>query len=194
MSQIAIHKDSPVRSRIHPQNFALYAAFASIFMMFAAFTSAYIVRQSSGDWLDFAVPNIFYISTVILLISSVTIQYSYNSFKKNIERQYKRFLLVSLILGTLFVILQYVGWSQMFDQGIDMKRNLSGAFFYLITGAHAAHILGGVSAIIVAIIHAYTLPFKVTDKRKQRFSLVVQYWHFVDVLWIYLLGFLLFSR
>jgi len=194
MSQLAIHKDSPVRSRIHPQNFALYAAFASIFMMFAAFTSAYIVRQSSGDWLDFAVPNIFYISTVILLISSVTIQYSYNSFKKNIERQYKRFLLVSLILGTLFVILQYVGWSQMFDQGIDMKRNLSGAFFYLITGAHAAHILGGVSAIIVAIIHAYTLPFKVTDKRKQRFSLVVQYWHFVDVLWIYLLGFLLFSR
>jgi cytochrome c oxidase subunit 3 len=194
MSQVAIHKDSPLRNKIHPQSFALYASFASIFMMFAAFTSAYIVRQSSGDWLDFAVPTLFYFSTAALLISSFTIHYSYNSFKNNKEQSYKIFLLISLVLGILFVVLQYNGWSQMFAQGIDMKRNLSGAFFYLITGAHAAHILGGVSAIIVAIIHAYTLPFKVTEKRRHRFSLVVQYWHFVDVLWIYLLVFLLFSR
>jgi len=194
MSSVSLHKDSPVRNRIHPQSFALYTSFASIMMMFIAFTSAYIVRQSSGNWLEYQIPNIFYTSTAILLLSSITLHFSYSSFKKEKELPYKLFLVISLILGVAFVVSQYTGWMQMFGQGVDMKRNLSGSFFYLITGVHAAHILGGISAIIVALVHAFTLRFKVTEKRKHRFSLVVHYWHFVDFLWVYLLLFLLFSK
>jgi len=194
MSSVSIHKDSPVRNEIHPQSFALYISFASIMMMFIGFTSAYIVQQSSGNWLEFQIPNIFYLSTATLLLSSFTLHYSYSSFKKGKEKSYKIFLVISLLLGIGFVVSQYNGWMQMFDQGVDLKRNLSGGFFYLITGVHATHVLGGISAIIVALIHAFTLKFKVTDKRKHRFSLVVHYWHFVDVLWVCLLLFLIFNK
>ena len=194
MKDMTLHTDSPVRNRIHPQSFALYASFASITMFFIAFTSAYIVKQASGNWLEFAMPSIFFYSTAILLISSASLHYSYSSFKKGKELSYKLCLVLSLILGVTFVTCQYVGWTQLYAEGVDLKRNLSGAFFYLITGMHAAHIVGGISAIIVAIIHAFTLKFNVTEKRKHRFSLVVHYWHFVDFLWIYLLTFLLLVK
>ena len=177
--------------RIHPQKFALWAAMASMVMFFGAFTSAYIVKQAAGSWLEFPIPNLFYISTVVLLVSSVTLHMSYKSYVKSYFQNYRNLLLVSLILGILFVILQYFGWMELFNMGVDMKVNVSGSFFYLITGAHAAHILGGIAAIVVAVIHSRILPLEFKESRRHRFELVLQYWHFVDVLWIYLLIFLL---
>jgi len=194
MSQLALHTNSPKRNRVHPQQFSLLVAFASITMMFIALTSAYIVKQGAGNWHEFGVPTLFYISTAVLLLSSVTLHVSYISFKKGKEGLYKSLLVVTMFLGMGFIACQYNGWMEMFANGVDMKKNVSGSFFYLITGVHAAHILGGIAAIIVACLHAFTLKFKVTQKRKLRFSLVVLYWHFVDFLWIYLLGFLIFYR
>lgn len=182
------------RSKIHPQKFALLAAMASITMMFAAFTSAYIVKQAAGNWLEFSLPTYFYISTVIILLSSFTLHYSLKSFKAGNEKRYKALLLISLILGFLFVILQYYGWIELFNIGVDLKGNVSGSFFYLISGIHALHVLGGIAAIIVALLHAYTLKFDVTPKRIHRFDLVNTYWHFVDLLWVYLFIFLLISK
>ena len=101
-------------------------------------------------------------------------------------------LVITLILAFTFIVLQYKGWYTLFDGGVDLKGNPSGSFFYLITGLHAAHILGGIAALIVAVLHAFTLPFKPNERRRVRFSLVLQYWHFVDILWIYLFTFLLF--
>ena len=193
MSTMSINPLS-VRNRIHPQVFALYIAFGSIMMMFGALTSAYIVKHASGGWLEFTVPNHFYYSTVVLLMSSFTLHYAYSSFRKQNERPYKLFLIASLILGLAFVVLQYYGWTTLFAKGVDFKANVSGSFFYLITGLHALHILGGVAGIIVAIIHAFSLPFVVTEKRRIRFKLVLHYWHFVDLLWIYLLAFLLLVK
>jgi len=183
-----------VRNRIHPQIFALYIAFGSIMMMFGALTSAYIVKHAQGDWLEYPMPSYFYISTAVLLISSFTLHYSYWSFTKGKETSYKAFLVVSFLLGLAFVVLQYFGWTSLFSIGVDLKANVSGSFLYLITGLHALHILGGVAAITVAIIHAFTLRYTVTEKRKTRFKLVLHYWHFVDILWIYLLCFLLFVK
>ncbi len=183
-----------VRNRIHPQLFALYIAFGSIMMMFAALTSAYIVKHAQGDWLEYIIPDYFYFSTATLLLSSVTLHLSYNSFTKNKEGGYKSLLLVSFVLGVAFVVLQYKGWITLFEGGVDFVANVSGSFMYLITGLHALHIIGGIGAITVAILHAYTLPFIVTEKRKTRFKLVLHYWHFVDVLWIYLLCFLMFVK
>ncbi len=177
------------QSKIHPQKFGLWAACASILMMFAAFTSAYIVRQAAGNWLEFRMPDMFFVSTAILLISSITLHASYISFKKGKEQAYKILLLLSLILGVTFLVLQYLGWQELRNIGIELTGNPSGSFVYLISGVHAAHILGGIIAITLAVLHAFELKFKVTPVRKLRFELTLTYWHFVDLLWVYLLLF-----
>lgn len=182
------------RTSINPKKFALWVGMASIVMMFAAFTSAYIVKQSGGNWLEFTLPNIFYVSTALILGSSLAIHLSYGAYKAQNEGMYKIGLVIAFILGIGFLISQYVGWTTLLGQGIDMKANVSGAFTYLITGAHAVHILSGLAAMLVALIHAFTLKFNYTERRKNRFELVVQYWHFLDFLWIYLLIFMLTTR
>ena len=103
-------------------------------------------------------------------------------------------LVLSFILGIAFIILQYFGWTELYKKGVDLKGNVSGSFFYLLSGIHALHVLGGIAAISVALIHAFTLKFVVTDRRINRFDLVVNYWHFVDFLWGYLFLFLLISK
>lgn len=182
------------RSRINPQKFALWLAMASMVMMFGAFTSAYLVKQAAGDWLEFKLPTVFYINTAVILASSVALHASVVNFRKGNESLYKGLLVVAFCLGIAFVGLQYVGWAQLFATGVDLKGNVSGSFLYLITGVHALHVLGGIAAIIVAMLHAFTLKFNVTEKRINRFELVLHYWHFVDVLWVYLFVFLLVSR
>ncbi len=182
------------RNRIHPQVFALYTAMGSILMMFAAFTSAYIVRQAVGNWQEYSLPHIFYYSTATLLLSSGTLHLAYRGFKRQDALSYRMLLILTGMLGILFVILQYMGWQALYTRGVPLDGNPSGSFFYVISGVHAAHVLGGISAIFVAIYHALSLPFKVTPQRKHRFSLVVQYWHFVDILWLYLFVFILMTQ
>lgn len=182
------------RFGIHPQKFALWAALGSIAMMFAALTSAYVVRKGAGNWLEYQVPSIFFVSTVILLISSGTLHRSYIAFKSGNESMYKSMLAITFTLGILFVILQYIGWKQLAALGVQINGNPSGSFFYVISGLHVAHVLGGIAALSVAMIHAFSLIFKVTEKRKNRFELVCHYWHFVDILWIYLLLFMIVQQ
>lgn len=181
-------------NKIHPLKFALWIGMASITMMFGAFTSAYVVRQAQGNWLEFELPQIFFVSTVVLLISSLTLHTSYKSFVQNQELKYKTLLVVSLALGIVFLLLQYRGWMDLFSIGIDLKGNPSGAFLYVLTGIHALHILGGLAAMLVGVLNAYSRKYKVTQRRKINFELTLQYWHFVDFLWVYLLIFLYLSR
>ncbi len=177
------------RSKIHPHKFALWVAIGSIIMMFVSITSAYVVRRASGNWYEFKLPDIFFLNTLVILASSVTIQLSYNAFIKGNEKLYKSMLLTTFVLGLAFVVLQYQGWVALDAMGATFTINPSSSFVYVISGMHAAHVLGGVAALIVAMIHAFSLPYKPTQRRRDRFSLVVQYWHFVDVLWVYLIGF-----
>jgi len=177
------------RSKIHPQKFALWVGIGSIIMMFAAFTSAYVVRRSGGNWLEFRLPDIFFVNTAVIVLSSVTLHFSYTAFKKGNEKWYKGLLVTTFVLGILFVILQYAGWQAMNDIGATFTVNPSSSFIYVISGLHAAHVLGGIATLVVALVHAYVLPFKPTIRRRQRFELVCHYWHFVDVLWVYLIFF-----
>jgi len=190
MEQAIIHS----RNKIHPQKFALWAALASILMMFGAFTSAYIVKQSAGNWLEFSLPNSFYLSTAVLVVSSITLHISQRSFVQQKMAGFKNFLVISFLLGGCFVVLQYLGWTELYEKGVDLKGNVSGSFFYLLSGIHALHVLGGLAALTVAVIHAFTLGNHVTPARKHRFDLVVTYWHFVDALWVYLFVFLIISK
>jgi len=187
--EVAVRQQQYSRNKIHPKKFALAVACASILMMFSAFTSAYIVRQAAGNWLEFQLPSLFFVSTGIILLSSFTLHFSYRSFLKGKEQLYKGLLLTSFGLGLLFIAMQYQGWLSMMEMGVPLKTNPSGDFIYVISGVHAAHVIGGITALVIAILHAFSLKFKVTPARKLRFELTFIYWHFVGFLWLYLIVF-----
>jgi cytochrome c oxidase subunit 3 len=191
---VIIKNDSYTNNKIHPKKFGLYISFASILMMFAGLTSAYIVRQGAGNWLEFKMPNVFFLSTFTILLSSVTLHLSYKGFLKGNINQYRYLLLLSGILALAFIVMQYLGWLQLNAIGVDLKGNPAGSFVYVISGIHAAHVLGGLGAIAIAIMHAFSLKYKVTAARKLRFELTTNYWHFVDLLWVYLIVFMVLQR
>ncbi|HJW31410.1 MAG TPA: cytochrome c oxidase subunit 3, partial [Saprospiraceae bacterium] len=176
---------------IYPPLFALWVAMGGMVMMFGSLTSAYIVRHAAGNWLEFRIPNIFFVSTAVILLSSVTLHASYKAFQKGLGLQYRSFLLATLLLGIAFIILQYEGWLQLYKIGVALDGNPGGSFFYVISGIHAAHVTGGIFALTTAALHAFSLPYRPTEKRRRRFQLVVHYWHFVDFLWLYLFLFLM---
>jgi cytochrome c oxidase subunit 3 len=187
-------KTKEKRSRIHPQKFALWVACASMIMFFAAFTSGYIVRRSAGNWLEFVMPNLFFYNTIVILLSSITLHSAYVAFKKMNTKLFKILLGVSLVLGIAFLVLQYQAWIALTENGIELTTNPSSSFLFVISGFHAAHVLGGVVAIMIAFVKAMTQKHEVTPIRKLRLELTTQYWHFVDILWLYLLIFLIVQQ
>lgn len=182
------------RNRIHPKKFALLVSTASIVMMFAALTSAYLVRQAAGNWLEFSLPRWFNWSTLVIVGSSLALHGAFVGFKKGQTGLYRYGLIAALVLGLSFVVMQYAGWLEMAAQGIQLETNPASSFIYVISGLHAAHVMGGITALLVAVLHAFLLPHQVTAKRKLRFELTFIYWHFVDLLWIYLYVFLLMQQ
>jgi cytochrome c oxidase subunit III len=179
------------RNKIHPQKFALLVACGSIMMMFAAWTSAYLVRKAAGNWLEFQLPPAFVLSTVVILLSSLTLHASYQSFLKGQEKPYRYLLLATLALGFVFLFCQYRGWTALSQMGIEIGTNPSGSFVYVLSYVHAAHIVGGLAVLGVACLHAFAQKLNPSPKRKLRFELTFIYWHFVDLLWVYLFLFLL---
>lgn len=178
-------------NRVHPQLFALWVGIVAIIMMFVALTSAYIVRKSAGNWLEFNLPTSFYISTAFILCSSVVFQLSLNAYKAWNAKLFNALLFLGIFLGIGFIVFQYFGWSYLYDIGISHRENVSSSFLFLITWLHAAHVLGGIVALIMLAVSINIKPFLVTPKRLLRIKMVFVYWHFVDILWLYLLLFLI---
>lgn len=182
------------RNKIHPKKLALWVALVSLVMMFTALTSAYVVRRAAGNWLEFSIPTLFYVNTLVILASSITLHAAYIAFKREAELAYKFLLSVSFVLGIAFVVLQYFGWEQLTAEGVPLKTNPSGDFIYAISGLHALHVIGGIAVLAVALIMAFLKGVKQSAARKLRLELTLTYWHFVDVLWIYLIVFLSLQR
>ncbi len=182
------------RNKMHPMQLGLLIACGSILMMFSALTSAYIVRQEAGNWLEFPLPSLFYVSAGIMIASSVAIQGAFHTFKREQAVAYRALLTLTAVLGLAFVIVQYQAWQVMYASGLQLKGNPAPAFVYVLTGLHAAHILGGLVALAVALIHCYKLPVVAAPHRVVRLRLTLTYWHFMDFLWIYLLVFLALQR
>lgn len=180
--------------KIHPQLFALWLSLGSISMMFVALTSAYIVKKAAGNWLDFPLPDLFFYSAAVILCSSIALHGSYIGFKKDNTSVYRGLMVLAFILGTVFVILQYFGWQEMINNGIRLGLNSSGDFVFAISSLHLLHIVGGLGVLFVAFFHAFKLKHRVTEARKLRFQLTLTYWHFVDLLWLYILFFFVFTR
>lgn len=182
---------STQRNRIHPHKFTLWVALGSIIMMFAGLTSAYIVKGSQPEWATVEVPSIFYYSTGVILISSITVQMALKAFKERRMKAYRRLISITAILGTLFIIMQVVGFSQLWNTGVNMRGSGAGQFLYIIFGLHGLHVLGGVIALLNMFIRAYTS--RVRNYNPVSVELAATYWHFVDLLWIYLFVFFVWT-
>lgn len=177
--------------RIHPQKFALWTGMISILMLFSGFTSAYIVRKAAGNWLSFPIVDEFFYSTGAILSSSIILHVAYKAFVNKNYTLYKSLLTVGFGLGMLFVALQYAGWLALNEMEIFVTTNQSTSFFVIIIGAHALHVIGGITALLVSWVLAMKKnTMEWTPKGQLRLELTLTYWHFVDVLWVYLLVFL----
>ncbi len=173
---------------INSAKFGLWLFISAIIMLFSAFTSAYIVRHSAGDWLRFKLPEIFWVNTLILVLSSVAIQLSYFQLKKDNLASFKALFLLSTLLGISFLIGQFIGWGQLKEMGIYVSTNPSSSFFYLLTIVHAVHLVGGIFALIYVLIRALFGHY--SSGNRLGVELCITYWHFLDVLWVYLFVFI----
>jgi len=180
------------RKKIHPHKFALWVAMASIAMMFAGLTSAYIVRQAQGNWRLYDLPGIFTISTAVILLSSLTMIMGLRAFKNRAMPRFKALITITLILGTLFMCLQYWGFTQLYASGIRVDGNPSESFLFIIAGLHLLHIAGGVVALLIVFFKAFRTRIKIYNATG--LEIVAAYWHFVDILWIYLFVFFLVNK
>lgn len=184
-------EDQNSRTGVHPLKFSLWLIIISIIMMFAAFTSAYIVRREEGNWLEFDLPNILLINTFIIVLSSVSMQLAHNAAKHNSMGKLKLMLLITLGLGTAFLVGQWYGWADLVQNNIyfgGTGSNPSGSFLYVLTGVHGFHLVTGL--IFVLIVFMSSLKFKIHSKNMLRIQLCTVYWHFLGGLWLYLYIFL----
>jgi cytochrome c oxidase subunit 3 len=161
----------------------------AVVMMFAAFTSALIVRKGSSlDWQSFTLPSILYFNTLVLVASSVTLEIAcrrvtvFMGVLKSQDESPARWLYVTLFLGLLFVVGQYVAWLQLRSEGLYLATNPSSSFFYLLTAVHALHVLGGLGGIIYVI-----RKLSKSALRRNQLVATARYWHFMGILWLYLL-------
>jgi len=175
------------RNRMHPHKFTLWVAIGSIIMMFAGLTSAFIVKSNQTNWVPVSIPKVFWISTAVIIISSITIQVALRSFKQREMGQYRILVGTTFLLGIAFIVLQWLGFQDLWAQKITFKGAGAGQFLYVIFGLHAIHVVGGIIALIIMFIKAFTGNIKLYSAVPVEVAAI--YWHFVDVLWIYLLLF-----
>ena len=172
-----------------PSSSAIWVVMFAVMMMFAAFTSALFVRKGASlDWRSFTLPSILYFNTLLLVASSITLEVARRriaTFMGGLKSQAEspaRWLYVTLFLGLLFVAGQYVAWLQLRSEGLYLATNPSSSFFYLLTAAHALHVLGGLGGLIYVI-----RKLNKSVLRRNQLVATARYWHFMGILWLYLL-------
>jgi cytochrome c oxidase subunit 3 len=173
----------------------IYLALASITMFFMALASALLVRRGTGtDWQQLALPRMVWFNTALLIASSLTLEVARRSLEGFSVRAFRAWWGVTTILGTAFLAGQIVAWRQMADAGVFLATSPSSSFFYLLTGAHGLHLLGGVLALLYVALR----PWPDDPEGLVRRSLAAQvsgvYWHFMDGLWVFLLVLMTFGR
>jgi cytochrome c oxidase subunit 3 len=158
----------------------------SIFMFFMALTSAFLVRRTSSDWVPVHLPLVVWLNTVILLASSATLELA----RKRIATDLKGFRTlwrITTLLGILFLIGQLFAWRQLVAQGVYVSVNPASSFFYIFTGAHGLHIVGGVAALLYVLFRTFE---NANLSRELAAEITSYYWHFMDGLWLFLLALL----
>ena len=152
----------------------------SVVMLFAALTSAYVVKQADGNWLQYELPKVFWYNTALLLISSATMHWSYVSAKNDNIKNLKTGILATAVFGIAFLIGQYIGWQALVDAKVYFVGNASGSFTYIFTGVHAVHLISGVIVLLVNTYRAFNN--KIHSQRMVSIEICATYWHFLDAL------------
>jgi len=172
------------KNKLHAKEFLLWGFMVSVFMIFAGLTSAVIVRRADGNWLEYVLPSAFWWSTALVLLSSISLQWSVGRARRDKLRQLKIGLILTLVMGLLFLLSQWMAFRQMVDVGLYVVGNPSTSFLYVITGLHALHMLSAV--VVLFVIFARVFQYKVHSKNMLSIRLGTLYWHFLGLLWIYL--------
>ena len=174
----------------------LLFSMVSMTMMFGGLTSAFVVSKSRVDWLkDFQLPSAFYFSTIAIIGCSLTFYLAKKAIKKNNRSKTTVFLLSTLFLGLLFVVLQFVGFRQIVDAGYYFTgsgSSITSTFLYVVTIVHLIHLAGGVIALLIIIYNHFKQ--KYNSSQTLGIELGAMYWHFLDLLWVYLFLFLYFFK
>jgi cytochrome c oxidase subunit 3 len=176
-------------SKANRYRIGMWVGLASVAMMFTSLSSAYIVRSAStNDWVSLPMPKVLLASTALILGSSVTIEIARRKLKAALQGPYAKWLFVTVLLGVGFVVAQVFAWRQLARQGIYVASNPHSSFFYLLTGAHAVHLFGGLLGLSFLWLRSrrQVVETALVAKRKAATDAVTIYWHFMDALWIYL--------
>lgn len=198
----ANHQDWPPgaasEDAIEPAKYriAMWLGLASIAMLFFALTSAYILRQYNGltsaasDWQPIQMPSALWLTTAVILLSSVSFEIARRALKKNQYEKFKSWISLTTVLGFAFLVGQVIAWRQLAAQGIYLKSNPHSSFFYLLTALHAVHLLGGMMVLTYVMVSALRL--RIGVKKRLAVEITSLYWHFMDGLWLYLFVLLFF--
>ncbi|MDO9039531.1 MAG: cytochrome c oxidase subunit 3 [Lutibacter sp.] len=173
----------------------LWVSMVSMTMMFAGLTSAYVVSRKRADWVSFDLPNAFYISTFLIVLSSITFMLAKYFIKQNNLQITSVFLLSTLFLGLGFVFFQFEGFNELLQSGLFFAGEFStvkSSFIYGITIAHLAHVAAGIVVLFVVIFNHFNKKYSANDTLGLELGAI--FWHFVDILWIYLFLFFYFIR
>lgn len=159
---------------------------AAVVMLFAAFTSALVVRKGlSSDWVSFDVPPVFWANALVLLASSMAVEAARRGLRRGRRQAFNRYWSVATLAGIVFLVLQLAGWRELQKAGLYLATNPSSSFFYVLTVAHAVHLTGG----LIALLHIEwrALSMQLGPGKRIAVDVSAVYWHFLDGLWIYLL-------
>jgi cytochrome c oxidase subunit 3 len=194
---VEINKQYLPASDANSYRLGMWVGIASILMLFTALSSAYIVRAaSSSDWQPLAMPRILLLSSVLILISSGTLEAARHNLKRAAVGGYKSWLLLTVVLGLGFLASQLVAWRQLAKQGVYVASNPHSSFFYVLTAAHGVHLLGGLAALAYLSLRSRAPQDDrvATTRAQAKADAVTLYWHFMDFLWIYLFVLLFYVR
>jgi len=173
----------------------LWVSMISMTMMFAGLTSAYVVSRKRDDWVSFDLPPAFYTSTLLIVLSSITFILAKFFLKKDNRQTTMLFLISTLVLGTGFVYFQFEGFSELYNSGLvfaGAQSTVKSSFIYGITLAHLAHIAAGIIVLLVVIYNHIAKKYSSTNSLGLELGAI--FWHFVDILWVYLFLFFYFIR
>lgn len=185
-------KEKQIRSK----KMMLWFGIISLIMAFAGWTSAYIVSSKRKDWLDnIELPQAFFISTGLIILSSITYILAKRAAKQNQQKLVTNYLLITLVLGISFIVLQFVGFSQMLENGYYFTgptSNIKISYIFLIAFVHILHVVAGLISLLVVITQQ--LRKRYTPENMLGLELGATFWHFLDILWVYLILFMFFVK
>ncbi|UFH55558.1 heme-copper oxidase subunit III [Spirosoma sp. KNUC1025] len=190
VNDISIVEEPQETLSMNPRKFILWLFIVSIIMLFAAMTSAYLVRRAEGNWLEYDIPSVFTYSSVVLVISSITIHWAYLAAKKDNFNSLKIAITITFVLGVIFLYMQFQGWVELVNENVFFVGNPAGSFMYIFTGLHGFHLISGLIVLIFALVAAFRL--RIHAKSLNQLEIAATYWHFLDILWLYLFFFLVY--